>query len=174
MESDLKLMIMPRYDLPDAYTKFNCDFVISILEPSEIENEGGETAQRPEGIHCDAHKKFYFDDTSKPHNNGAPTIQDVESILNLYDQILNKRVFVHCFAGISRSSATVFALYARHYGDGNELLALEKTIDSAPYKGIWPNDLIVQHADELLKRNGKMQEELAKWKATKIKNPIIY
>ena len=64
--------------------------------------------------------------------------------------------YVHCYAGVSRSAATAFAIYCDRLGPGKEDQAMELTYRSAPFKGIWPSDRIVKYADELLDRDGAM------------------
>ena len=165
MENDLKLIIMPRYDLEEAHTKFKCEYVISILEYEE-RNAVPCVVSTPEGIDPKHHQKVYFSDTKDTKISGSPSRQDIETILNFYDDIIGKPTFLHCYAGISRSSASVYALYCRHLGKGCEVEALRLTCASAPYKGIWPNDLIVAHADDILGRDGAMIKALADWKAS--------
>jgi len=55
-------------------------------------------------------------------------------------------------------------LYCRDLGPGREQEAMELTEASAPYKGIWPNDLIISYADQLLGRDGTMVKVLQDWK----------
>ncbi len=82
--------------------------------------------------------------------------------------MVDKKTLVHCYAGISRSSAAVFALYCKDLGPGKETEAMAKTYESAPFKGIDPNPLMVAFADEILEREGKMIEALNEWRKAQI------
>ena len=67
-------------------------------------------------------------------------------------------VLVHCFAGISRSTAASFALLAQALGAGYAAEALRQVQQLR--KEALPNRLIVQYADELLGRGGEMMRAL--------------
>ena len=173
MTPDLDLIIMPRVALPEANTRYGCNTVISIFEHCEF---GTDAEPTPKGITKTLHHRHYFDDEldenlPNDRQHGA-TEEDIGRILALYPNYLpdkaNGRVFIHCFAGISRSSAVAFALYCRQLGDGNEAKAMEKTADSAPFKGIWPSSRIVRLADTVLERNGKMIKAVEDWKQAQL------
>ncbi len=171
--SDISLIIGPRYELPEAYTKYGARAVISIFEAQE---KGNCKEPTPDGVERINHYKFYFDDVYIGTNfdwKEAPTEEDIKNILELYPKYLPKKedcpVYVHCFAGVSRSSAVTFSLYCKAMGEGREYEAMELTDKSAPHKGIWPNDIIVELADKILNRNGKMIQAVKDWKE-RIKN----
>jgi predicted protein tyrosine phosphatase len=68
---------------------------------------------------------------------------------------------IHCAMGVSRSAAITFALVAQKLGPGQEEEAVEALLK---IKGsIMPNDLVVQHADAVLGRNGKLIEAFDKY-----------
>lgn len=169
MTPDIECVIMPRYKLPEAKSGYNCDVVISIFEHCEF---GTAAEPTPEGVKKSLHHRFYFDDqidNSPNHRKltGA-TKADIEQILALYPRYLphkdSGRIFVHCYAGISRSSAVVFALYCQSLGDGMEQAAMAQTAASAPFKGIDPSNRIVRIADDILERGGKMIKAVEDWK----------
>jgi predicted protein tyrosine phosphatase len=163
MTNNLTLLIMPRCELPAAH-EYECTNVISIFESAEASKDKTET---PAGISPLNHFRFYFDDITQPiHDLIPPSREHVEEILNKYPRLIGAKTFVHCFAGVSRSSAAVLALYAKHLGPGKESEAMNLTVDSAPFKGIWPNELIVEYADDLLERNGILLKALRSWQAS--------
>lgn len=63
-------------------------------------------------------------------------------------------VYCHCNAGISRSTAVAYILRCIWQGPGGEEECLEAVIDDRPEAE--PNKLLVQYADELLRRKGRM------------------
>lgn len=74
---------------------------------------------------------------------------DAAKVLRVAD-----RVYVHCHAGISRSTAIAYLLWCAWLGPGNEPEALRRVFADRPQAV--PNPLIVQHGDELLGREGAM------------------
>lgn len=68
-------------------------------------------------------------------------------------------VYCHCNAGISRSTAAAFILRCIWTGPGNEEACLEAVIEDRPNAD--PNPLLIEYADELLGRGGRMKEALA-------------
>ena len=97
----------------------------------------------------------FFEDTSDPSYPDAPRFQDVERILDFTKKLpLKAKVLVHCRAGVSRSTATAYAILCQHTAPGLEmenLLHIETLRDL-----VMPNRLIIQHADKILKREGAM------------------
>ena len=97
----------------------------------------------------------FFDDTSDPSLPNAPRLQDVKRILEFTSEITAEaKVLVHCRAGVSRSTATAYAILCQHSEPGKEL---EKLLHVQTLrKMVLPNRLIVRLADEALKRDGGM------------------
>ena len=97
----------------------------------------------------------FFEDTSNPSYPDAPRFQDVKRILDFTKKLpLKAKVLVHCRAGVSRSTATAYAILCQHTAPGLEmenLLHIETLRDL-----VMPNRLIIQHADKILKREGAM------------------
>ena len=97
----------------------------------------------------------FFEDTSNPSYRDAPRLQDVQRILDFTSQLpARAKVLVHCRAGISRSTATAYAILCQHTKPGKEmdnLLHVQSLRDL-----VMPNRLIVELADKALNRNGAM------------------
>ena len=159
----LKFIILPRYKLSEAKTFYDCDHVISVFEKTD---KGDPT---PEGVDPINHKKYFFDDVWGDIIDGirGPTEEDIKTILSMYPTKLpdsdDSSIFLHCFAGVSRSPAIAYMLHCKEYGPGREEQAIERTAASAPYRGIHPNPTMVAMADKILERNGKMTEALENW-----------
>lgn len=68
------------------------------------------------------------------------------------------RLFVHCHAGASRSTATAYLALARQYGPAEAEAAFAEllTITNKP----WPNRRIVEFGDALLGGRGRLLEPL--------------
>jgi predicted protein tyrosine phosphatase len=97
----------------------------------------------------------FFEDVDDPNYPGAPILRDVKRILDFTSQIPAKaRVLVHCRAGVSRSTATAYAILCQHTKPGKEmdnLLHIQTLRDL-----VLPNRLVIRHADKVLKRDGAM------------------
>jgi predicted protein tyrosine phosphatase len=97
----------------------------------------------------------FFEDTDDPGHPDAPRLQDVKRILDFTSDLpARPKVLVHCRAGVSRSTATAYAILCQHTTPGTEmdnLLHVQSLRDL-----LMPNRLIIQHADKILKREGAM------------------
>jgi predicted protein tyrosine phosphatase len=97
----------------------------------------------------------FFEDVNDPDRPDAPNLRDVKRILAFTNQLPPKaRVLVHCRAGVSRSTATAYAILCQHTPPGREmenLLHIETLRDL-----VMPNRLIIELADKVLKREGAM------------------
>ncbi len=89
--------------------------------------------------------------------DGGPSETHVAAMLAMIERALvvpSARLFIHCHAGASRSTATAYAALVRRDGAARaedsfaELLRLT----NKP----WPNRTIVRHADDLLDAGGRM------------------
>lgn len=67
-------------------------------------------------------------------------------------------MLIHCWAGISRSTASMFMLMCKLNPDASEERILRRMRALAPH--ISPNPLLVAHADDLLGRDGRMVDAL--------------
>lgn len=97
----------------------------------------------------------FFEDTDDPSHPDAPRLEDVKRILAFTNLIPAKaKVLVHCRAGVSRSTATAYAILCQHSPPGMEmenLLHVQSLRDL-----VMPNRLIIELADKVLKRTGGM------------------
>jgi predicted protein tyrosine phosphatase len=69
-----------------------------------------------------------------------------------------KPLVIHCWAGISRSTASMFMILCQLNPDVPEVGILREMRRLAPH--IAPNRLLVAHADDLLGRSGRMTDAL--------------
>lgn len=165
----LHIVVGPKAECHEAKSKHNCDHIISIQDAID------QPTHTPAGVKNHFH--IYFDDLDVPVETRRstrysgiertlhPTKKDVSRILNFSRKLpTNTRLYVHCWAGVSRSTAATFAIFCDRLGPGREDEAMQKTHEAAVYKGIWPNKLMVQYADELLAREGRAIAAVRNWK----------
>jgi predicted protein tyrosine phosphatase len=85
---------------------------------------------------------------------------DVRRIIGLANSLRGEKgtVLVHCEAGVSRSSATALIMYACWLGPGCEREAMTRVRSQRPIAA--PNRRMVEIADRLLRREGRLVEAL--------------
>ena len=129
--------------------------VVTLLAP----DTGG---QPPQGIAPERHLKLYFHDIVQPMDGHVPPrAADAERLIAFFQDWDRKDpMLVHCWAGISRSTAAAYTALCmvRPQADEEELaFELRAASPSAT-----PNRLIVSLADEVLGRNGRMVKAVGK------------
>lgn len=114
----------------------------------------GTPVDRPQSIAAEDHLTLYFHDISEPLDGLVPpTAADVDKAL-AFAAAGAGPILVHCYAGVSRSTAMAFAIAcAREPGrDEFELAATLRRLSPTAT----PNRLIVRLADDSLGREGRM------------------
>ena len=95
-----------------------------------------------------------FDDIAIPTpGKRSATKDDIRKILS-FAKHAPSPVLIHCFAGISRSTAVAYAILCQSHGPGEEDVCMERLLRARPQAA--PNAFIVALADEVLERNGAM------------------
>jgi predicted protein tyrosine phosphatase len=115
---------------------------------------------RPESVLEANHLRVQMDDITE-HMDGfqAPSGQHVEQVLNFvrgWDR--NAPLVVHCYAGISRSTASAFAAACMLNPHRDEVSIARQIRAASPIAS--PNRLIVSLADRALGREGRMLRAL--------------
>ncbi|MBC8325432.1 MAG: dual specificity protein phosphatase family protein [Verrucomicrobia subdivision 3 bacterium] len=101
--------------------------------------------------HPNHHREFFDDICEDFHWGREPRREQVERILEFVrKQPEGTRFLVHCQAGISRSTATALGVLAALGWDENEVVA-RLAADHPEGRPFWPNRLILQHFDIVLK-----------------------
>ena len=116
--------------------------------------------QRPESVLEANHLRVQMDDITE-HMDGfmAPSDSHVEQVLNFvrgWDR--NAPLVIHCYAGISRSTASAFAAACMLNPHRDEISIARQIRAASPIAS--PNRLIVSLADRALGREGRMLRAL--------------
>ena len=116
--------------------------------------------QRPESVLEANHLRVQMDDiTEQMEGFLAPSDSHIEQVLNFvrgWDR--NAPLVVHCYAGISRSTASAFAAACMLNPKRDEISIARQIRAASPIAS--PNRLIVSLADRALGREGRMLRAL--------------
>ena len=119
-----------------------------------------EQVQRPHSVLAANHLKVSMDDiTEQLDGFVAPSELHIEKVLNFvrgWDR--NAPMVVHCYAGISRSTASAFAAVCLLNPHRDEIEIARQIRAASPIAS--PNRLIVGLADKALGREGRMLRAL--------------
>lgn len=111
---------------------------------------------RPSTLAADRHLTRLFHDIGGPTPGLTPPSEaDVEAVI-AFGRSWDRRspLLIHCFAGISRSTAAAFIIAADLYPHMSEATLASAMRAASP--SATPNDLMVGMADDLLGRRGRM------------------
>ncbi|MBN9480998.1 MAG: protein tyrosine phosphatase [Bordetella sp.] len=97
-----------------------------------------------------------FNDIAAPRQGlVAPSAEHVAALLAFAEGWTGARpMLIHCWAGVSRSTAAAYAIACARTAPGREAAWAARLRRAAP--SATPNPLIVAHADRLLNRDGAM------------------
>lgn len=112
--------------------------------------------ETPEGIDPAHHLRLSVNDVSESWAADMPPAPHHVDRLIQFGRgwVADAPMLVHCWAGISRSTAAAFIVLCDRYGPGNEKRVAQQLRAAAPHA--FPNPLLVKLADEALGRHGRM------------------
>jgi predicted protein tyrosine phosphatase len=146
------IVVSPLQHLDATFTRHRPSHVLTLLSP------GHEDSARREPP-FEQHLQLYFHDVTEAGPGLiAPDRDSVGAILDFATSWTGARpMLVHCWAGISRSSAAAFMIAcARHPGCERDIA--DELRRRAPFAT--PNRLMVALADDLLAGSGRMVEAI--------------
>ena len=100
-----------------------------------------------------------------------PRAEDVRAVLEFglthFDgDDREHHLLVHCHMGISRSTAAMTMLLAQAHPEQHEDSVLDRVFRARPQA--WPNLLMIEHADRLLGREGRLVSALGRFYAQRL------
>lgn len=134
------------------------DDVVAAHAPSHVMTLLGPETAHPlcESIPAARRLILKFHDITAPRPGyDAPTRTTVETVLafgRTWDAAAP--LLIHCWAGISRSTAAAYILACEYAGTGFESEVASKLRGASP--SATPNSLMIALADDILGRNGRM------------------
>ncbi|OKL42555.1 tyrosine phosphatase family protein [Pseudovibrio exalbescens] len=149
------LYVSPLSKLEDVARSDQFGGLISLTSPST-------EFARPDDLQAVPHLSLRFHDIPEPREGYvAPAPEHVSEILSFAQSIHKTRpILIHCWAGISRSTAAAFIIACSRSGAGCEAELANALRTAAP--SATPNPLLVKYADALLERDGRMIDAIAR------------
>lgn len=148
-----KLIVTPLSLIEETILRERPSHMLSLLGPDYMIDAHGafETAK---------HLRISVHDISNAlPGHTEPTRQHATEVLAFADTWDGTRpMLIHCWAGISRSTASMFMILCKLNPQLRELDILRQMREQAPH--VKPNGLLTAHADQLLGREGRMVDAL--------------
>lgn len=141
--------VCPLSLVPFAVQRHSPSHLVTLLDPEVA-------VKTPAGIAADRHLRLGMHDVSSHRMDLThPAAEHVEQLLAFVQQWDHQSpLLIHCFAGISRSTAAAFVTMCSFNQPGHEHEIAWALRVRAPHAQ--PNRMIVALADELLGRRGRM------------------
>lgn len=143
------IIVCPLNRAADLVRRHDASHAVSLLAPP---------AAPPafDTVTGERHLHLAFNDITAPREGyRMPEPQHVEQLIGFARGWNRKRaMIVHCFAGISRSTAAAYIMQCALLPQADEQKLAEQLRESSP--SATPNALLVSYADELLGRDGAM------------------
>ena len=91
-----------------------------------------------------------------------PQRENVEAILAFGRDVGDdlRHLLIHCHAGISRSTAAMLMILAQAFPRESEHAIVDRLVRIRPQA--WPNSLMIEYADDLLGREGRLMAAVQK------------
>jgi predicted protein tyrosine phosphatase len=139
--------------LPDTVKATGASHILTVMANVD-------QVQRPASVLEANHLKVSMDDiTEQMDGFVAPSDSHIEQVLNFVRSWDRKApLVVHCYAGISRSTASAFAAVCALNPHRDEISIARQIRRASP--SAFPNRLIVTLADRALRREGRMLRAL--------------
>ncbi|WP_439814301.1 tyrosine phosphatase family protein [Zavarzinia sp. CC-PAN008] len=149
--SPRSIHVCPWAELSSLSARITPSHVVTLLDP-------GDHAETPEGVA--RHLRLGMNDVASPGPGLLPPaveqVQDLIDFVQTWDE--TAPMLIHCFAGISRSTASAFVTMCL-LNEGQEREAAMVLRKAASHAA--PNRRIVALADDLMGRGGRMVDAIA-------------
>jgi len=142
------ILITPLSAVPDAIEAHAPSHMVTLLSSAYM-------IDTPAGFPPEKHLRLAVHDIVDEGLAESPARRHVEQLIEFgrgWDA--TTPMLVHCWAGISRSTAATFTLLCDKLGPGSEMEIARALRERAPHAD--PNRLLVRLADEALGRGGAM------------------
>jgi predicted protein tyrosine phosphatase len=149
----MTLLVCPLSQVETAHALHRPSHLISLLSPT--------SAAEAWPVADGAHLRLAFHDIAEPREGFTPP--DAALVARLLDFAAGwdaaRPMLVHCWAGVSRSTAAAFVIACQRAPERSEREIAQALRAAAPYAT--PNPLLVSLADAALDRGGRMSAAVA-------------
>jgi predicted protein tyrosine phosphatase len=141
--------VCPLSAVPDVVTGCKASHLVTCLQ-DEI------TVETPSLIRPELHVRLHIDDISQPiPGHVAPNARHIDKLLDFAVAWGGRGpMVIHCWAGISRSTAAALISLAALNPNAPEALIAQRLREASPTA--YPNRLMIRLADAALGRRGRM------------------
>lgn len=150
----MRIWVSPLSRVHDVAAQVRPQRVISLLSP-------GDVFPQIDGVAADGfHRVAVHDVSEATPGMTVPDADHVRDLIRFLDAwSVGSPLVVHCWAGVSRSTATAFIAACRHNPDTDESVIARAIRDASPTAA--PNTRLVAFADQMLGRDGRMIAAIA-------------
>jgi predicted protein tyrosine phosphatase len=147
------ILVTPLSAVEETIRLYRPSHLVTLLSPEHM-------IETPEGFDPARHLRLSVNDVAEAWAAEMPPSPDhVEDLLAFgRGWRADAPMLVHCWAGISRSTAAAYILLCDRLGPGTEEKIAGRLRAAAPHA--FPNPLLVAHADKILARDGRMIEAI--------------
>lgn len=144
-----RIHVCPLSRVPETVAGSGADRLITLINAAT-------PVARPSSIAPERHLFLAVNDIVEPTEGlTAPTAEHVRTLIDFARQWDRRHpIVVHCFAGISRSTAAAFILVCALGPERREDDVARALRAASPFA--YPNRLLVRLADDVLARDGRM------------------
>ena len=149
----MTLIICGLSEVPRLVAERRPSHLVTLLDPASM-------IETPAGIEARRHLRLAVNDIAAPTEGLiAPDAALVEALLAFgADWDERAPMLIHCWAGISRSTASAFVLACERSPEADERAIARAMREAAPHA--YPNRRIVGLADDLMGRRGRMVDAI--------------
>ncbi len=149
--SAIMIVVCPLHAVETQIETHGASHVVSLLGPEHM-------IETPSAIERDKHLQLSIHDIAMPMDGyvspGEAHVRLLIDFLGTWDR--TQPMIIHCWAGISRSTASAFTAKCLFQPEASEMDLARELRAASPVAT--PNPMIVAAADKLLGREGRMSE----------------
>ncbi len=144
-----RILVTPLSAVPASLLRHRPSHLVTLLAPEHM-------IETPDGFPADRHLRLSLHDIIDTWSGDSPPNESHIHELLLFARGWDAKspMLIHCWAGVSRSMASAFAVLCDRAGPGHERAIAQMMRERAPHAD--PNRLIVRLADDMLGRDGAM------------------
>lgn len=143
------ILVTPLSAIERSIRQYRPSHILTLLAPDHM-------IPHQDGFATDRHLRLALEDVTGSWLSACPPCSSQVENLIAFGRgwTAEAPLLVHCWAGVSRSMAAAYTLLCDKLGSGREMEIAQALRSRAPHA--CPNTLMVQLADDVLGRSGRM------------------